>query len=176
MSGLETLCTNTGDVLSGTGCGAKLVNPEDHPATAEWLRLPARRAEAWQVAEVAMPTRVAQQSVPPIAFRLTGEIRAGAVPSSSISSELPIEELHDDVVTVTRLRNVHVVEKPVEHAFPDVQVCLRTVLDQQRMCVDSRAELERSRPGDDERRRKLCEYLGELAGAASGSVAETPAK
>jgi hypothetical protein len=50
--------------------------------------------------------------------------------STPLLAEVAVEEFHNHVVAIARFRNVGVVEEPVEHSFPDVQVGIDTSLDQ----------------------------------------------
>src|SRR6185295_4533224 len=117
------------------------------PSAAGEERLPvAAHPHVWQPAQAAVRRR--RQEKPVAAAR-----------SCSTLAEMALEKLHNDVIAVARLGNVHVVEEAVEHAFPHVQIGFDALLDEQGVGVNSRAELERTRARHNESGWKLGEHL-----------------
>lgn len=81
--------------------------------------------------------------------------------SSVISpvAEMSLEEPHDDVVAVSRLGHVGVVEEAMKQPVPDVQLGLDSALDELAVGIHRSAHLETARGGDDEPGRELAEDL-----------------
>src|SRR5208282_2757089 len=63
------------------------------------------------------------------------------VPLTSLS-EVAIEEFYDNVVTVTRLRHIAIIEESVKQRYPDVQLGVDSQLHQLSVGIKSTAHLE----------------------------------
>jgi hypothetical protein len=81
-----------------------------------------------------------------------------------LRSQMTIEELHDDIVSVSGFWNVGIVKETVEKSLPDVQFRVDTELHEPRVSVNCRTHFKRPGAGDYQSRRKLCEYFRRIDG------------
>jgi hypothetical protein len=83
----------------------------------------------------------------------------GRVAIRLLCSQMTIEELHADIVSISGFWNVGVLKETVEESLPDVQFRVDAQLHELRVGVDRRTHFKRPRARDDQSRRKLCEYF-----------------
>src|SRR3569623_2376255 len=75
-----------------------------------------------------------------------------------LPTEVTVEETHHDIIRLARFGHIGIVEETMEQAFPHMQVGIDPQTDHLAMGVDSGAEFETARGGDDQRRRKLADH------------------